>query len=177
MELRIPVAPRGSMPQPHHSREPQDIAIFLQIPEPQLENLRDLWPPIRDSFKLGNLTFAPKKEEEGASWSCWLCQFSQGMRRFNLSRESNCVYRYADMIQVLFLFYVFSMLVIAYKSQIVFFFLNRRVFDGFPAMFPKSRQCHTWIPWLSCISFCCQEIEPDKLQQCHYGANSRDQVF
>eukprot|EP00438_Fugacium_kawagutii_P006036 Skav202275 [mRNA] locus=scaffold3044:69649:74743:- [translate_table: standard] len=40
-----------------------DIAIFLQIPEPQLEKLQDLWPPIRDSFTLGNLTFAPKKEE------------------------------------------------------------------------------------------------------------------
>eukprot|EP00435_Cladocopium_sp_Y103_P001403 s2758_g1.t1 len=41
----------------------KDVVVFLQIPEPQLEKLQDLWPPIRDSFKRGNMTFALPKND------------------------------------------------------------------------------------------------------------------
>ena len=45
----------------------KDIVVFLQVPEPQLENLRDLWPPIRDSFQMGNMTFVPKNDTATAT--------------------------------------------------------------------------------------------------------------
>lgn len=49
------------------------------------------------------------------------------------------MYKYVDMILIPVPF--FSMLVIAYKPQIVFLFCLR-VFDGFPAMFLET--AHIW---------------------------------